>query len=160
MKQWFLGLLAVGALVFVSEGTASAQNIYTAAGCANRVARPGKRVRCIQCVNLGGVFQKQGAGRGFCYRPSTAGRIVSVRGCQVNIARPGKRGRCIACVSTGGIFFRQGAGRGFCWNRGVIRSIPACRAIVRVGKRRRCIACVRRGRTFFRYANGGAGFCR
>lgn len=142
--------------------------VHSVTGCNRRIARPGKRSRCVSCVSRAGVFHKQGPGTGYCRGAKPlASTLYSAHDCGRFIVRAGKRARCVSCTSGRGQFVTQGAGRGFC--RGAapppappvkIYSVADCsRFIARPGKRGRCVSCTS-ARGHFVTQGRGTGFCR
>ena len=160
MKVLAMIPIAAALVIALPTSPAEAYPILAARGCMSQ--RPGKRARCITCVNGGGRFQTQGRRRpGFC-QPGTRPRprphvsvIADAATCNT-IGRRGKRARCLSCVSRGGQFHRLRHGR--CQMPvtpvGVIVDAPTCNTIRRHRKRRRCLRCVSTGGRYYRQGRG------
>jgi hypothetical protein len=154
----------------------AATAIRTAEGCRKRIVRLPKRKRCVACVSKPDhVFQKQGAGAGFCRKKGAASVAATVAatavrtadGCRKRILVPEKRRRCLACVGKGHVFQKQGGGAGFCRAPGAqpagtaILTAAGCKTrIARIPKRQRCIACVSKPGHVFMKQGAGLGFCK
>ncbi len=111
-----LSMLVLPSLLGASRAEASpgVDVVRHKGGCVARIARKGKRARCVACIQRGGHFHKRGGGVGFCHARPRQGVIYTKAGCATRVGRPAKRKRCMVCVHHGGAFQKMGWHRGYC----------------------------------------------